>query len=357
MSPRPERSVAPLPRTGLAAEDVERLVALCDRGTPETTRRAYKADLAYLAAWKDAAYGAPLAWPETDAVALRFILDHAEDLTEAAPDHPGRIVANRLIALRLRRRRDAPSPATLDRRIATWRSLHRLKNLTSPFDAPLVREARRKARIALARPRRRHSAHPITADVLSELIAAMPDDMRGRRDRAMFAFAFASGGRRRSEIAGLHRRMIGLERFARDGVIDIRLSGTKTTGRDATPPLVLSGRAAALMADWISRAGISGGSAFRAISRSGRVLERGLTETGVAHALRTRLAAIGRPTGWASPHGLRSGFLTEAARQGIPIQAAMRLSLHKSPQQAMAYYDEASLDANPATALLDRRSS
>lgn len=51
----------------LPALDVEDRSALEDlyvRGTPETTLRAYERDLVYLTAWKLAAFGTPLVWPE-----------------------------------------------------------------------------------------------------------------------------------------------------------------------------------------------------------------------------------------------------------------------------------------------------
>ena len=42
-----------------------------------------------------------------------------------------------------------------------------------------------------------------------------------------------------------------------------------------------------------------------------------------------------------SAHDLRSGYLTEAARRGVPIQEAMQQSRHRSVQQAALYYNEA----------------
>ena len=42
-----------------------------------------------------------------------------------------------------------------------------------------------------------------------------------------------------------------------------------------------------------------------------------------------------------SAHGLRAGYLTEAARQGIALPEAMQQSQHRSVQQAASYYNEA----------------
>lgn len=120
------------------------------RGTPENTLRAWERDLAYLTAWKQEAFGAKLDWPEAEAVALRFILDHSSDLSDATS--PAKDVADKLIAAGFRRSLTCPAPSTLDRRIASWRAFHRMRNLPSPFDAPLIRQARNKARKAAARP-------------------------------------------------------------------------------------------------------------------------------------------------------------------------------------------------------------
>lgn len=190
----------------------------------------------------------------------------------------------------------------------------------------------------------------MTRDVLDRVLDATGrDDRRALRDRAILLFAFASGGRRLSEIAALRREDLSLKRFDEDGIIDIHLRGTKTTKEGETPALLLRGRAAEAMKDWLQAGHIATGPVFRAIARNDSVLARGLSPEGVRLAFRTRLTEAGYPADYASPHGLRSGFLTEAAKRGLPLQSAMRLSLHKSIQQAAEYYDEAELSGNPAT--------
>ena len=42
----------------------------------------------------------------------------------------------------------------------------------------------------------------------------------------------------------------------------------------------------------------------------------------------------GLPEDYASPHGLRAGFLTQAALDGAPLVAAVKFSLHRSAVQA-----------------------
>lgn len=51
-----------------------------------------------------------------------------------------------------------------------------------------------------------------------------------------------------------------------------------------------------------------------------------------------------------SAHGLRSGYLTEAANRGIPLPEAMQQSLHKSVTQAASYYNNAERKERPGGA-------
>ena len=124
-----------------------------------------------------------------------------------------------LIALGLRRDLGCPAPATLDRRIASWSAFHRMRNLVSPFTRPLVSQARQKARRANATPRVPKSPKPVTRDVLEALVATCDASHRGLRDRAMLMLAFASGGRRRSEVTALNVEDIGRDDFADRGLI------------------------------------------------------------------------------------------------------------------------------------------
>ncbi|MCA0205195.1 MAG: tyrosine-type recombinase/integrase [Proteobacteria bacterium] len=341
----------PLPaHAQLSPADEQALTELFRKGTPANTLRAWERDLAYIAAWKMTAFGTPLSWPEEESVALRFVLHHAADLTQATG--PARTVAEALIALGLRRSLTAPAPSTLDRRIASWRAFHRMRNLASPFEAPLLQQARQKARRALARPRQPKSPRPVTREVLTALLASCDDSLRGIRDRAMLTLAFASGGRRRSEVVALDLADVDLRPFAARGLIWLRLLETKTTGKGEAPRLPLKGPAARALLHWIETADLDDGPLFRPVSRSDRVLNRRLAPDALRVILRHRLALAGLPEDFATPHGLRAGFLTQAALDGAPLAAAMALSLHRSAIQAQRYYADVEISANPATDLL-----
>jgi integrase len=334
----------------LSDADEAALTDLYKRGTPPNTLRAWERDLAYIAAWKMASFGRSLDWPEEEKVALRFILDHAQDLTEKPG--PAQEVAMELIAIGLRRELTCPAPATLDRRIASWQAFHRMRNLPSPFSAPLVQQARQKARRANSRPRVPKSPKPVTRDILESLLATCDATHRGIRDRAMLMLAFASGGRRRSELTALNVEDIGLDEFPAKGLLWIRLLETKTTKRDQAPRLPMQGRAARALVHWLEVTGITAGPLFRPVSLSDRPLPRRLAPDALRTILRHRLVLAGLPVDFATPHGLRSGFLTQAALDGAPLAAAMKLSLHRSAVQAQKYYADVEISENPAANLL-----
>jgi len=91
---------------------------------------------------------------------------------------------------------------------------------------------------------------------------------------------------------------------------------------------------------------------FRPISRNDDPLERRLSPDGISQIFQNRLEAAGFPKGFATAYALRSGFLTQAALDGAPIQAAMRLSLHRSLARVQKYDDDADIVDNPARDLL-----
>ncbi|RLK07253.1 tyrosine-type recombinase/integrase [Ruegeria conchae] len=349
---KPPAPYLPAATPALSQADQEALTDLYVRGTPANTLRAYERDLRYVTAWKAARFGSALDWPESAPIALSFILDHARDLNDAPETDVARETAELLIAQGLRKSLSCPAPSTLDRRIASWLAFHRMKNLTSPFDAPQVKQARAKARRAAARSPAPKSTHPITRDILELLLATCRGSRRDCRDRALLMLSWASGGRRRSEITGLMREDVSLKEFDKSGVVWLSLLETKTTQKGETPRLVLKGRAAQALVHWIEIGGIEDGPLFRPVSKADRVLKRRLSPDAIYQIVKHRLEQAGLPEDFASPHGLRSGFLTQAALDGAPIQAAMRLSLHRSLAQAQKYYDDVDIAENPATDLL-----
>ncbi|MDG1116509.1 MAG: hypothetical protein P8N72_05215 [Flavimaricola sp.] len=52
-------------------------------------------------------------------------------------------------------------------------------------------------------------------------------------------------------------------------------------------------------------------------------------------------------------HGLRAGLLAQAALDGAPLAAAMKLSLHLSAIPAQRYLADVEISENPTTEMLE----
>lgn len=52
-------------------------------------------------------------------------------------------------------------------------------------------------------------------------------------------------------------------------------------------------------------------------------------------------------------HSLRSGFVTEGARQGIALPALMAMTEHRAVSSVIGYYQAGEASQNPAARLLD----
>ena len=63
--------------------------------------------------------------------------------------------------------------------------------------------------------------------------------------------------------------------------------------------------------------------------------------TSINAILKQRAEMAGLEPAEFSAHGLRSGYLTEAANRGVPLPEAMEQSRHRSVQQASSYYNSA----------------
>ncbi len=360
-------SVLPIDRRDELAElltdqDIETLRHLVNEGMGENTLRALTSDLAYLQAWSIAATGAALPWPAPEALALKFVAHHLwqPEQREVDPRHgmPADVEQS-LRAQGFLRSPGPHAPDTVRRRIATWSTLTKWRGLTGVFSAPSLKSAIRLAVRATPRPRKRKSAKAVTGDVLAKMLATCStNSLRDIRDRAILMVAFASGGRRRSEIAGLRREQFSVEQpiTVEDGPplpsLAIHLGRTKTSGSENDEVVYLTGRPVEALNAWLVAANIESGSVFRKIDRWGNVSKRALEPSAVNQIVKQRAAMAGLDPGEFSAHGLRSGYLTEAANRGIPLPEAMEQSRHRSVQQASGYYNSATRRSGRAARLL-----
>lgn len=338
----------------LTDDDVATLKHLARSGTGANTMRALASDLAYLEAWALAATGSALPWPAPEALILKFVAQHlwdpAERQANSAHGMP-EMVSDELKDAGLLRASGPHAPATVRRRLSSWSTLTQWRGLTGCFNAPSVRQALRLAVRASNAPRRRKSEMAVTGDVLQTLVASISTDrLADVRDRALLLAAFASGGRRRSEIASLrveqirHEDSIAADPSDKDSAqltcLTMILGRTKTGDAESGQTAILVGAPADALLNWLERSGIRSGPVFRAIDQWGNLKSRALDGQSVNLILKSRLKSAGLDPSAYSAHGLRSGYLTEAARQGVSLPEAMAQSGHKSVQQAASYYND-----------------
>ena len=346
----------------LTDQDVETLRHLVNEGMGVNTLRALASDLTYLQAWSLASTGASLPWPAPEALLLKFIAHHLWDPEKrrSDPQHGMPVEVERMLRDQALLKVVGPhAPDTVRRRLATWSTLTKWRGLNGSFASPALKSALRLAVRATPRPRKRKSAKAVTGDVLAKLLATCrTDSFRDARDRAILMVAFASGGRRRSEIAGLRKEQLTVEPpIPVDGApplpsMSIHLGRTKTSGADSDEVVYMAGRPVEALNAWMTHARIDSGSVFRAIDRWGNVSKRALDPKAINDIVKQRAAQAGLDAAEFSAHGLRSGYLTEAANRGIPLPEAMEQSRHRSVQQASGYYNSATRRSGRAARLL-----
>ena len=369
-----------------ALEDAQRLsdeaknavAAFFHEGTSRNTARTYKTALQYWGAWHALRYGIAIAAPVSPSVVIQFIVDHLEHQPELpAPEnspytsssqttqHLLPLAIDRLLVERGYKAQLGPwSMATVQTRLAALSKAHehyiagnahvQMGPEKNPLRDPRVRQLLSAARRAYAR-RGREVIRPVAATrhVMEALLSTCGDDLIGKRDRALLLFGWASGGRRRSEIIAAT-----FENVRRDGegfVYDLRRSKTNQSGRkDPRNLKPIQGAAAAALEIWMKALlefRITHGPLFRRIL-NGRIVEP-LQDAAVREIIRRRAKMAHEPLGKLSAHSLRSGFVTEAGKQGISLGETMAMTGHRSVQTVMGYYQSGELSTSRAARLLD----
>lgn len=364
-SPAPDLPVAPGDReTVLTDGDLDTLRQLIRAGTGDHSLRALRSDLAYLEAWSLACDGNHLPWPPDRDLVLRFIAHHLwdVDLKAGNPDHgmPAH-VAGMLLRGGFLRRFAPHAPATVRRRLASWRSLATARGGAEVFADPMLRRTLATVIRAGHHIRQPKSGKPVDGALMRELLDHLDaccnqtpfrtreldrPRLAALRDRALLALAFAAGGRRRSEVAGLAMgALTGRETVEIDDpdwpdglpTLALRLGRTKTTDAEEGRAVWLAGRPVRHLDAWLEAARIENGPVFRRIDRWGRIQRDPISPQSVNLILKRRLAEIGEDPARYSAHGLRSGYITEAFRAGVPTPEIMEQTLHRSLRSLLGY--------------------
>ncbi|WP_235871589.1 site-specific integrase [Pseudoxanthomonas winnipegensis] len=306
----------------------------------------------YWAGSHQARYSVELALPASEAVVIQFLVDHIQrkNKTGLVSELPAAI-DQALVAAGLKAKVGPLKLSTVVQRVAVLSTAHKLKRLANPCELPSVRTLLSSAwRAAVKRGERPTKKTAITRAELEAMLDTCDDSLEGLRNRALLCFGFASGGRRHSEIAAADMR--DLRKVGDDGYIHrLEYSKTQQAGvkKDSTPDKPILGRSAEALSTWLETAGIREGAIFRRIwrDRVGPALLPGSVATIVK-----RRATLAGLEGDFGAHSLRSGFVAEAGKQGVPLPAVMAMTEHRSVASVIGYFQAGAAEDNPAARLL-----
>jgi len=364
MTKRSRRATDPnalVPRTTVLALDPKALHtqaaasvrALLKEGESANTQRSYATALRYWAAWFRLRYRQKLTLPVPVPVVLQFLVDHLERQDDAGAlllDLP-RPIDEALVEGGFKGELGAPAMNTVLHRLSVLSKAHGMKGLATPTRDPSVQELVKRARRAYST--RGQMAKPkaaLTREPLEAMLATCIDGLAGTRDRALLLFAFASGGRRRSEVAAA-----AIENLTPlgDGNYLYRLSHSKTDqiGGEQNPSAMkpLVGTPADAMKAWLDASGITSGKIFRRIRKTKAVEPLSPQAIWLIVKRRASLAGLGDEF---SAHSLRSGFVTEAGRQNVPMGEAMAMTGHRSTTTFLRYFQPGAVTRSRAAVLL-----
>lgn len=312
---------------------------LMREGESSNTLASYRSALRYWAAWFSVRYGQPIALPLPPSAVLQFIVDHAQRTTADGLVHelPPAIDAA-LVEAGFKGKPGPMALNTLAHRVSVLSKAHRMRDLKNPCQDPQVRELLAKTRRAYGKrgalPRKKDA---LTKDPLMAILGTCDTStLKGLRDRALLLFAFASGGRRRSEVSAAamqHLRKNGPTSFT------YTLAYSKTNQAAVDRPenhKPIEGMAGEALQTWLNAAGITEGAIFRRVRKGGKVGEA-LSAAAVRDIVQERAQAAGLADVF-SAHSLRSGFVTEAAAQKVPMADTMAMTGHRSVASVLGYF-------------------
>lgn len=334
---------------GSAKNAVEDLLR---EGESKNTLASYRSALRYWAAWHAMRYGCQIDLPIPVSSLLQFIVDHAERITEKglASELPLDIDVA-LVNGGFKGKLGPLAHNTLVHRIAVLSKAHQIRDLENSCHDARVRELLSRTRKAYAKrgvlPNKKDA---LTKDPLQLMLASCDDGLRGRRDRALLLFAWSSGGRRRSEVADADMKF--LKRVSTGFIYTLVHSKTNQSGRDRPEnekPLL--GSAASAMRDWLEASKISDGPIFRQVRKGGQ-LGPALAASAVRDIVKYRSSLCGIE-GSFSAHSLRSGFVTEAGRQNMPLAETMAMTGHQSISTVLGYVRAGAVLSSQVARLFD----
>jgi len=348
----PCADVAALDPTVLEPLAAAAVAALLAEGESENTVRSYQGALRYWAAWFWLRYQQPIALPVPVAAIQQFVVDHvlqktANGLESSLPP----VIDQVLVMGGFKVKRGPMALATVMHRLSVLSKAHQLKDVVNTVQNSKIRELMAKTKRAYAKrgiiPDKKAA---LTLEPLQAMLNTCDDSLRGVRDRALLLFAWSSGGRRRSEVTDAtmeNTRRVGARAYSYT-LLHSKTNQAGVARADSEKPIL--DEAADALTTWIARARITAGPIFRRVRRGDKVGEP-LAPAAVRDIVMEHAALAGLAPEYAA-HSLRSGFVTEAARQKVPMGDAMAMTGHASASSLVSYFRAAEAVDSAAARLL-----
>lgn len=178
----------------------------------------------------------------------------------------------------------------------------------------------------------------LLVDDVRRIVQAMPNDMRGARDRCAVLLGW-HGAYRRSELCSISVQDVDVD----GDCLRIRTGKSKTDqygdGYEKTLPAAQDKTCCPVEAykQWIKMSGITSGPVLRSVSKSGEVSRCQITEAGIVYALKAACDAAGIDSANVAGHSLRSGFATSAANAGVDAIRIAEQTGHKRLETLQKY--------------------
>jgi site-specific recombinase XerD len=219
--------------------------------------------------------------------------------------------------------------ATIQRHLASISMKHKAENYESPTNSVDVQSALQGIRKKLGEPQVQKD--PLLIEDVRRIMCLLPNDIRGKRDRALLLIGFA-GAFRRSELVSIQFQHVEV---TRSGLV-ILLPRSKTDqeghGRKVAIPYGSNIDTCPVRAfqDWVEATKLNSGFLFRPINKSGRVQNNGITGKTVARLVKSYVGRVGLDPNRFAGHSLRAGLATSAAAAGASMMSIQKQTGHRS---------------------------
>lgn len=306
---------------GPLAEIADRASEFVQQSKAKNTIRAYHADWCHFESWCKA---------------------HGQSALPATPE---------TVALYVTDLADTHKTATISRRISAISQAHQIAGLETPTKSSQVRLI--LAGIRRSKGTAQIAKTPVLVGDLRRMLAGLPGNLLGVRDRALLLIGFC-GAFRRSELVALDAGDVAI---TRDGlVVTIRRSKTdqEAEGRKIGIPYASHVETCPVrsLQDWLEKSGITQGPLFRPVNRFGKMAGERLSAAAVGEIVKRNAAAVGLDAAEFAGHSLRSGLATSAAAAGASERSIMKQTGHRSTAMVRKYIRDGSLFRENAVAMV-----